>query len=172
MQPFVHNQVLNSMIPIGQHLGSPMFQHKVHSSNANTLSGHANILEVNDIIQNDRGSSLDAATREFMELRFNFDFSKVRIHTSVKASESAQAIGASAYTVGPHIIFSPNQYSSQSSIGIRLLAHELAHVVQQKQMNENRKDYFMTIFRGERMIIQSFLGKGESEKIFSDIIFC
>jgi hypothetical protein len=61
-----------------------------------------------------------------------YDFSQVRIHTDVKAAESAQAINARAYTVGRDIVFGAGQYSPHSTQGRRLLAHELAHVVQQK----------------------------------------
>jgi Domain of unknown function (DUF4157) len=49
---------------------------------------------------------LDADARLFFESRFRFDFSRVRIHTDARASESARAVNALAYTVG-NDIFSP-----------------------------------------------------------------
>ena len=77
------------------------------------------------------GRPLDAATRAFMEPRFGFDFSRVRIHTDAHASQSASAIQALAYTVNHSIVFSAGSYAPQTKAGRRLLAHELAHVVQQ-----------------------------------------
>ncbi|MCG3111605.1 MAG: DUF4157 domain-containing protein [Candidatus Manganitrophus sp. SB1] len=77
------------------------------------------------------GQPLDPATRAFMEPRFGHDFSQVRIHTDPKAATSSQSIQALAYTAGRDIVFAADQYSPQTESGKRLLAHELAHVVQQ-----------------------------------------
>ncbi len=74
------------------------------------------------------GQPLDTSTRAFMEPRFGHDFSAVRVHTD---SESASQIGASAYTVGDHVVFAPGTYQPTSHAGQELLAHELAHTVQQ-----------------------------------------
>src|SRR6185369_11651453 len=48
------------------------------------------------------GQPLDAATRSFFEPRFGKDFSQVRVHTDAKATASAQAVNALAYTVDQH----------------------------------------------------------------------
>lgn len=77
------------------------------------------------------GESLDSGTRSFMESRFGHDFSKVRIHADASAATSARALHAHAYTVGGHIAFAPGRYAPHTAPGRRLLAHELAHVVQQ-----------------------------------------
>ena len=77
------------------------------------------------------GQPLASPTRAFMEPRFGHDFSQVRVHTDARAAESAQAIRALAYTTGHHIVFRHGQYSPDTTAGKRLLAHELAHVVQQ-----------------------------------------
>jgi hypothetical protein len=77
------------------------------------------------------GQALDTPTREFMEPRFGHDFSRVRVHTDAKAAESARAVKALAYTVGSNIVFRTNHYAPETSAGQHLLAHELAHVVQQ-----------------------------------------
>ena len=66
-----------------------------------------------------------------MERRFGHDFGKVRIHTSGEAGKSAKAVHAVAYTVGNHVAFAPGHYSPETQAGQWLLAHELAHVVQQ-----------------------------------------
>jgi hypothetical protein len=78
------------------------------------------------------GHPLDAGTRAYMEPRFGADFSGVRVHTDGQAAESAQAINARAYTVGRDVVFGAGQYAPQTGAGKRLLAHELAHVVQQQ----------------------------------------
>jgi hypothetical protein len=77
------------------------------------------------------GQALDPATRTFMEPRFGHDFAKVQIHTNNRAAKSAEAVNALAYTVGDHIVFGAGQHTPGSFHGQELLAHELAHVVQQ-----------------------------------------
>jgi len=79
------------------------------------------------------GQPLDTATRSFFEPRFGHDFSKVRIHTDAKAAASSRSVGAAAYTVGPHIVFADRLPSIQSEGAARLMAHELAHVLQQPE---------------------------------------
>ena len=77
------------------------------------------------------GQPLDRATRTLMESRFGHDFGRVRVHADAQASDSARDIHARAYTVGEHIVFGAGQYAPTADDGRRLLAHELAHVVQQ-----------------------------------------
>jgi hypothetical protein len=72
-----------------------------------------------------------------MEPRFGHDFSKVRVHTDEKAGESAQAIGAVAYTVGNDLVFGTGEFNPETSDGRRLMAHELTHVVQQSKGSRN-----------------------------------
>jgi hypothetical protein len=66
-----------------------------------------------------------------MEPRFGADFGHVRVHTDDRAAASARAVAARAYTVGSHLVFGDGTYSPGTTSGRRLLAHELAHVVQQ-----------------------------------------
>jgi Domain of unknown function (DUF4157) len=84
------------------------------------------------------GRQLDAATRTFMEPRFGHDFSRVRVHADAKAAESARAVNAVAYTVGPDIVFAAGAFRPGTGPGRRLLAHELAHVVQQNRVGVAR----------------------------------
>lgn len=77
-----------------------------------------------------RGRPLEPAVREFFEPRFQHDFSRVRIHEDPTAIESARAVHAAAYTVGQDIVFG-GSVPARTDRGRRLLAHELAHVVQQ-----------------------------------------
>jgi len=78
------------------------------------------------------GQTLDASTRAQMEARFGHDFGRVRVHADERASESARSVNAHAYTVGDEIVFAASRYAPRSEPGRRLLAHELAHVVQQR----------------------------------------
>jgi hypothetical protein len=85
---------------------------------------------VNEVL-NSSGQPLDESTRLFMEKRFGHDFSSVRVHTDLKAAESASAVHALAYTVGRNIVFGTGKYAPKTNVGQRLMAHELTHVVQQ-----------------------------------------
>jgi hypothetical protein len=60
------------------------------------------------------------------------DFGSVRIHTDARAAESARMVNAQAFTVGNHIVLDARKYSPHTFSGQILLAHELAHVVQQR----------------------------------------
>jgi hypothetical protein len=78
-----------------------------------------------------RGSPLDPSVRALMEARFGRDLGLVRLHTGDLAAASATALGARAYTVGSHVVFGEGRYRLGTRDGLWLLAHELAHVVQQ-----------------------------------------
>ncbi len=88
--------------------------------------------EAPDAIEHSAGQPLDARTRAVLEPRFGYNFSQVRIHTDSAAAASAQSIHALAYAAGEDIVFAPQQYEPSTERGQRLLAHELAHVVQQQ----------------------------------------
>jgi len=77
------------------------------------------------------GGSLPDGLRADMEQRFCHDFGRVRLHTHALAVESAVAVGARAYTVGSDVVFAAGEYAPDTDAGRRLIAHELAHVVQQ-----------------------------------------
>ncbi|HLY03053.1 MAG TPA: DUF4157 domain-containing protein [Candidatus Cybelea sp.] len=77
------------------------------------------------------GAPLEPSVRALMEPRFGYDFSGVRVHTDAEAGRSARSFGALAYTAGQNVVFGAGQYAPHSGDGQRLLAHELAHVVQQ-----------------------------------------
>jgi hypothetical protein len=85
-----------------------------------------------DVVGSGGGSPLDDATRSSMEGRFGADFGDVRVHTDSSASSSAESVGANAYTVGSDIAFRSGHFDTGSATGQRTLAHELAHVVQQR----------------------------------------
>jgi hypothetical protein len=82
------------------------------------------------------GAPLEQNTRALMETRFGHDFSQVRVHTDEKATASARDMNARAYTVGNDIVFGKGQYHPTAASSERLIAHELAHVVQQRQTGQ------------------------------------
>lgn len=78
-----------------------------------------------------KGQDLGSTEREYFGERMGYDFTAVRIHTGEEAAESARDAGAKAFTFGNHVVFSQGRYNPESHQGRHLLAHELAHVVQQ-----------------------------------------
>jgi len=76
-----------------------------------------------------RGRPLDASARVFFEPHFG-GLSGVRVHDDHEAAATAAAIGARAYTSGADIGFAPGEYAPDTGEGRKVLAHELAHVVQ------------------------------------------
>lgn len=77
------------------------------------------------------GQPLDPEQRVEMESRLGHNFGDVRVHADAQAAESAEALDATAYTLGKDIVFGPGKYRPQTHEGQALLAHELTHVVQQ-----------------------------------------
>jgi len=77
------------------------------------------------------GAPLDDRVRDRFEPAFGTDFSGVRVHTDSQAAGAAGALDARAYTVGGDIVFNEGEYAPGSSGGQELIAHELAHVIQQ-----------------------------------------
>ncbi len=78
----------------------------------------------------DNKTGMPDAVKNKMEGSFNTDFSDVTIHPD---SSKAPEVGALAYTQGHDIHFAPGQFSPNTSSGQKLLGHELAHVVQQRE---------------------------------------
>ena len=78
------------------------------------------------------GRALDPALRHSMEARFGYDFSSVRLHDDPQAASAAAGVDAAAFTVGEHIVFGSGRFDPSSPEGRHLIAHELAHVVQQR----------------------------------------
>ena len=77
------------------------------------------------------GQPLDGATRSFFEPRFGYNFANVRVSADSSSAKSAEELRAKSYTGGSRIVFAANEYQPGTAEGRRLLAHELAHVVQQ-----------------------------------------
>ena len=79
------------------------------------------------------GTPMDDGVKREMESRFNSDFSGVRIHDDHQAHAQASALSAKAFTSGEHIVFGDGHYDPQRASGRDVLAHELAHVIQQRR---------------------------------------
>ena len=103
-------------------------QAKRDSGSPGALAGNAASLSNLD----GHGQPLPVALLGELEPRFGYDFRDVRVHTDAHAGDSARAFDALAYTYGRHVVFGAGQFDPSSAKGRRLIAHELAHVVQQR----------------------------------------
>jgi hypothetical protein len=140
---------LSSAIPKGNvRAGGPSLQRKCQDCADDEKTDHVTMVQtkaesgtvpatgsapaiVHDVLRS-YGRPLDSVLRASLEPRFGHDFGQVRVHTGAMASESARAVRARAYTVGADIVFGDGQYAPTTAEGRRLVAHELAHVVQQR----------------------------------------
>jgi uncharacterized protein DUF4157 len=80
------------------------------------------------------GSPLPDSSRAFFESRFQHNFADVRVHTDARAAQLARGVNARAFTLGRNIVLGSGEYAPGTREGKRLLAHELAHVVQQERV--------------------------------------
>jgi HEAT repeat protein len=106
----------------------PRIQHFSRQSNGQIDAAPASV----DRVLTSSGRPLDPAIRQDMEQRFGHDFSRVRVHSGAAAEQSAQNVNAHAYTVGYNMVFGVGQFAPETHQGRRLIAHELAHVMQQQ----------------------------------------
>jgi hypothetical protein len=81
--------------------------------------------------QSSAGGKLDAQTRERLEDALGADLSGVRVHTGSDADMLSRSLGATAFTTGQDVFFREGMYKPHDEAGLRLLAHELTHTVQQ-----------------------------------------
>src|SRR5215208_7224590 len=86
---------------------------------------------VHDALQS-TGQPLDPDTRAVMERRFGHDFGRVQVHADSQAAEAARQLDSLAFTSGQDIFFGAEAYQPDTPPGRRLLAHELAHTIQQR----------------------------------------
>ena len=84
------------------------------------------------------GQPLPNSVRAFFEPRFGHDFGRVRIHADGRAADAARSVNARAFTVGRDVVFGTGEYRPGTTSGKQLLAHELAHVVQQNPGTNRR----------------------------------
>ncbi len=79
------------------------------------------------------GQPLEAETRAYLEPRFGQDFSHIRVHRDAAAAHSARAVDAQAFAQGNHLVFGSGHYDPKTDSGKKLLAHEIAHSLQQQK---------------------------------------
>ncbi|HUJ57297.1 MAG TPA: DUF4157 domain-containing protein, partial [Kofleriaceae bacterium] len=77
------------------------------------------------------GTPLEHGERDYFGARFGHDFSHVRVHADGESLDAARALHARAFTLANHVVLADPSYRSGTHEGRQLLAHELAHVVQQ-----------------------------------------
>ncbi|MBC7849469.1 MAG: DUF4157 domain-containing protein, partial [Chitinophagaceae bacterium] len=119
-------------------------------SEGNTAGSHgAQAPSTVQTVLSSSGKKLDTDTKQFMSARLGRNFDNVRVHTNHIAERSAEAINARAYTVGNNIFFGTGEYQPKNAEGRKLLAHELAHTVQQ----EKSLDASSIIQRKEKAVI-------------------
>lgn len=85
-----------------------------------------------------RGDALEPALREFFEPRLGADLGRVRIHTDAPAARAARALHAPAWTLGQHAFFAPGRFAPHDERGRALIAHELAHTIQDDRRTVRR----------------------------------
>jgi hypothetical protein len=137
----------NSISYLQNALGNRAVQRLLPTKNARPLQASAtSSVQAEDMVQIARppagdhapqspGQPLDPGIRSLMEPRFNHDFSNVRIHADGEAGDRAASLGARAFTLGYHISFAPNEFVPHTRAGRSLIAHELAHVAQNRAGN-------------------------------------
>ena len=109
------------------------------------------------------GSPLEPEVRAYMEEHFGRTLDKVRLHTGPKADNYARSLGARAFTTGPHIVFAAGRYKPDTDEGMWLLAHELAHFIQQSRgMAGDGADTPPTILEREADRIADIIAAGGS----------
>ena len=84
------------------------------------------------------GQPLEASLRTQLEPRFGHTFADVRVHADEQADQLTDHFGARAFTVGNDIFFKSGAFTPDLSEGQHLIAHELAHVVQQDRFGMPR----------------------------------
>ncbi|NUQ41371.1 MAG: DUF4157 domain-containing protein [Calditrichaceae bacterium] len=96
-----------------------------------SVSAEGDATEARLLASKGKGRPLPEDTRAFMETRFGSDFSGVRIHTGGDAAQMSRELNARAFAHGSDVYFHAGEFDPGSMRGKALLAHELAHTIQQ-----------------------------------------
>lgn len=110
------------------------FDHEIQRSGGGILDGGRVHPDVTARINSarGRGTPLEPAVREQMSSALGDSFADVRVHHDPLAATLAHSVQARAFTTGADIFFASGEYRPGGASGRELLAHELAHVVQQR----------------------------------------
>jgi peptidoglycan/xylan/chitin deacetylase (PgdA/CDA1 family) len=126
----LENGLPSDLAPKGAHRLDPQ-SHLSHAQASTEATQYLHPLGTRPLLGG--GRPLDSHIRTPFERAFGRSFAEVRVHSDPAAASSARQLGARAYTHRGEIIFGSGQYRPDSASGQRLLAHELAHVVQQQK---------------------------------------
>lgn len=110
--------------------GLKSFARKTDSSGA-TVAGSHPISRVSNAIRQSQGRPIPSKARHEYERFFNADLSGLRIHTDAHAQEASREVSAHAFARGGNIYFAANRFDTNAVSGRHLLAHEIAHTLQQ-----------------------------------------
>lgn len=123
------NLMINPQVP--QPAGIKPDNKKIARAHAGTIGSNTAKLE-----EKGKGAYMDMPTRSFMESKMGHSFGDVKIHTDPQANKNAKNLNAHAYTTGNEIFFASGKYKPETTEGKKLLAHELTHVVQNKNTSQ------------------------------------
>ncbi|HEU4769355.1 MAG TPA: DUF4157 domain-containing protein [Pyrinomonadaceae bacterium] len=141
--PAVQRDVLEDAVEEAEHLAEEEEEAMPQATGTGTAmakrEGTTPLALPTNAIPRSGGRSLEPEVQHFFSDRTGLDFAHVRIHADAEAAASASRIAARAYTVGSNIYFGRGQYEPKSHEGRTLIAHELAHVVQQSHGQVQRR---------------------------------
>lgn len=120
--PLVQRQAVEEEEPVQMKENSPGISAHISPNFQTSLNG----------ITSQGGKALSKADRAFFEPRFGADLGNIRIHDNEQAAQAAKQINAKAFALGNNVVFGGGSYSSESSAQRSLMAHELTHVLQQR----------------------------------------
>jgi len=161
-----HSNTFQDLYPIRPRLPD-VFKKEKNSdqfeNNGKELSKH-----MRSVLGSSAGKQLSPDTLNSMNSRFNFDFRNVRVHDDSLAWESAESLNANAFTTGDHIVFNKGLYGNDTFSGRNLLAHELAHVIQNKKDNissdiEKHADEAALMVSGGKSVYPENLGGSDAK---------
>jgi len=126
LQRSIGNAAVARMIEQERHVHEPSCGHQDTAKGTESEAAPVQRSSVHDVLRSP-GRPLDEPVRKEMELRLGGAFESVRIHDGASAARSASEIGARAYTSGDHVVL------GRGGTDKHTLAHELTHVIQQRQ---------------------------------------
>lgn len=116
--------------------GSNLSIQRLAKAGGESLEGMPGIFTQNAMRDSGSGEKLSPSVRLHMETAFGSNLGDVRMHTDTLAARAARELNAKAFTSGQEIYFGDGQGRPDSPAGVRLLAHELTHTIQQKQSDK------------------------------------
>jgi hypothetical protein len=143
-QPMNATQRIQLFAQLQRHYGNRYVQRVVSAYKSQNVEEDESKLASEIISKKGSGRAFEPEVREFMEPMFGYDFSNVRIHTDSFAARTAEELGAEAFTIGRDVFFGAGRYNPSSAKGKKLIAHELTHVVQQRESYGAFKENFIT----------------------------